>query len=212
MFRKLLTLLVIGPTLVFAQNALPPDEQRNVEQTMAEWLAHPMEFGVRPKRVSYLRSVTTKMAGKPTPVNVNIVEYEMPDGTYGRGFVNPVTWSFLGPIPYSKLTDEQLVTAYSGWLWIFSAMNQHRVQTEFEPATLSTLLTSLANEGISGIVVSGKYKVGTSEFFEFKGQRGTTGIKGAGSAGSKLILEATSPQASLPIVYSYLGMVMQGQI
>jgi hypothetical protein len=83
---------------------------------MAEWLAHPMEFGVQPKRANYLSFVQTKVAGMSKPVSVHIVEYAMPDGTCGRGFVSPAPWSFLGPIPYAKFTDSNLVTAYSGWL------------------------------------------------------------------------------------------------
>jgi hypothetical protein len=179
---------------------------------MAEWLAHPMEFGISPKRARYLSSVDTKIAGVAQPVRVHIVEYEMPNGTYGRGFVNPVTWSFLGKIPYDKLTDVQLVTAYSGWLWIFSATNSGRAETNFEPQTLNALLAELARDGVSDVAVKEKYKVRTSEFFEFTGVRAGQRIRGAGSAGSKLIFDESAPQASIPVVFTYLGMVMRGEL
>lgn len=191
---------------------MSPEERAAIEATMAEWLAHPMEFSVRPARVNYVTSINTTVAGKPEPVDVHIVEYEMPDGTRGKGFVNPVTWSFLGPLPYEELTDVQLVTAYSGWLWLFSALNHGGAEKNFEPQTRDALIAELASEGISDISVTEQYKVGTSEFFEFRGVRGSAKIKGAGSAGSKLVFEETAPQASLPIVYTYLGMVMRGEI
>ena len=212
-WRRLLQAFVaLLPGLAAAQSMLPPAEASKAEQTMAEWLAHPMEFGVLPKQVKYLRSVPTKLAGHPGPVSVHLVEYVMPDGTYGRGFVNPVTWSFLGPIPYDKLTDLQLVTAYTGWLWLFPAVNDGRAKSTFEAQTLKPLLAELEKEGVVNVTVADQYKVGTSEFFEFTGVRGGKKVRGAGSAGSKLVLDATSPQATLPVVYTYLGLVMKGEI
>ena len=191
---------------------MSPEEKSAIEATMAEWLAHPMEFGVRPKRASYLTSVKTAVAGYPEPVDVHIVEYEMPDGTYGKGFAKPVTWSFIGPLPYERFTDVQLATAYSGWLWLFTALNNGRAETEFEPQTSDALAAELASEGISNVSITEKYKVGTSEFFGFTGARGGVVVKGAGSAGSKLVFDESAHQASLPVVYTYLGMVMRGEI
>ena len=210
--RFLQALLALLPGIAAAQLTLPQMEASKAEQTMAEWLAHPMEFGVPPKQVKYLRSVPTKLAGHPGPVAVHLIEYTMPDGTYGRGFVNPVTWSFLGPIPYDKLSDVQLVTAYTGWLWLFPAVNDGRAKSKFEAQTLKPLLAELEKEGVVDIAVADQYKVGSSEFFEFTGIRGGKKVKGAGSVGSKLVLDAASPQATLPVVYTYLGLVMKGEI
>jgi hypothetical protein len=204
--------ITLSAALGMAQPTLSESEVRKAEQVMADWLAHPLEFGTRPKRVKYLRSVPTKLVGSPGETLVHLVEYEMPNGTYGRGFVNPVTWSFLGPIPYDKLTDIQLVTAYSGWLWLFPAVQDGRATADFEPGTQSTLLRVLEDEGVTDVVVVVRYKVGTSEFFEFIGKRNGSKVKGAGSAGSKIIFDAMAPQASLPVVYTYLGMVMRGEI
>lgn len=209
--RFFLKLLFLIPGLAASQT-LPPSEAKEAEAKMAEWLAHPMEFGVKPKSIKYLRSVRTKLAGHSTPIGVHLVEYEMPDGTYGRGFVNPVTWSFLGAVPYDKLTDIELVTAYCGWLWITPAISDGRASTTFEPTTLTALKTALARDKITDIVVVDKYKVGTSEFFEFRGRRGSFKVKGAGSADSKIVLKEESPQAFLPVVFTYLGMVMRGEI
>ena len=193
-------------------NALPETEVARIESTMAEWLSHPLEFGLEPKRVKYLNSVQTKIAGMPEPISVHVVEYEMPDGTYGKGFVNPVTWSFAGSLRYDGLSEVQLVTAYSGWLWIFSALSDDRAKSEFKPKSINALLAELAQEGITNISVTAKYKVRTSEFFEFVGQRLGKKVRGAGSAGSKIIFDDSAPQASLPVVYTYLGMVMRGEI
>ena len=212
-WRFLLQMIaVVLPSIATAQSSLPPAEVAQIEQTMTTWLSHPMEFGVAPKRVHYLRSVPMNLTFEPAPVSIHIVEYVMPDGTYGRGFVNPVTWSFLGAIPYEKLTDVELVTAYTGWLYQFTLIQQGNAVLVFDAQTLKPLLTELEKEGVKSVVVTTQTKIGTSELFEFTGTRDGKTVKGAGSVGSKLILEANSPQASLPVVFTYLGLVMQGKI
>lgn len=203
---------VAFPSVAMAQSSLPPAEVEKIEHTMRAWLSHPMEFDVAPKQVHYLRSVTMNLIFEPEPVSVHIVEYVMPDGRYGRGFVNPVTWSFLGPIPYEKLTDVELVTAYIGWLYLFRLHQQDENVTVFDAQTLKPLLAKLEKEGVRDIIITDQTKIGTSELFEFTGTRDGQVVKGAASEESKLILDSKSPQASLPVVFTYIGLVMQEKI
>lgn len=178
---------------------------------MVEWLAHPMEFGVKPTKATYVGSFEAPFLGEDKPLTVHIVEYQMPDGTYGKGFVGPLTWSFVGKLPYDKLTNIQLVTAYSGWLWLFSALQNKKAETDFVAKTKDALVQQLAKQRIDSPKVTAQYRVGDSEFFEFTGQRSGVKVKGAGSIESQLILDETAPQASLPVVYTFLGMVMKGE-
>jgi len=70
--------------------------RRRVENEMAEWLSHPSEFGVRPMHV-HLRRTYRGNVITHGDVELHLLQYEMPDGTKGRGFVNgSLTWSFLG--------------------------------------------------------------------------------------------------------------------
>jgi hypothetical protein len=187
-------------------------DARSAEKTLAEWLAHPMEFGVKPTSTKYLTSISTAVAGMPAPVTVHVVEYQMPDGTYGKGFVNPITWSFLGDLPYDKLTNEQLVTAYSGWVWLFSALQNGNAQTDFAPSTTGSFTRKLKQDGIDGVTITSQYRVGDSEFFEFEGRKAGSKVKGAGSVEATLVFDETEPQAALPIVYTFLAMVMRGEL
>ncbi|MES2163155.1 MAG: hypothetical protein V4476_18520 [Pseudomonadota bacterium] len=207
-----LVMIAVFPSFGAAQEQPSAADIAKIEQTMAKWLAHPMEYGVAPKRIKYFATVRAKLPDEGASTDVQIVEYEMPDGTYGRGLVNPLTWSFLGSVPYDALGNEGLVTAYAGWLWLFPALNDGRATIVFEPTTLQRLLKQLAREGITDVTVVSQYKVKTSELFEFEGVRNGVKIRGAGSAGSKLIFDATAPQASLPVVYTYLAKVIRGEI
>jgi Gram-negative bacterial TonB protein C-terminal len=188
--------------------ALSLEALRKVEETMAEWLSHPAEFGVRPTTSRYRTTIATTLAGSVNPANVHVVEFVMPDGTYGRGFVNPVTWAFLGPLPYDRLSDAELVRAYAGWLAIFNALRSKRAKTDFEPETQRALHDVLAAQGIENVVINEKYRLGSSELFEFVGTRGGKPVKGAGGAPSVLILDASDAKASLPVLYTYLGQIV----
>lgn len=56
-----------------------------IEEEMADWLAHPNEFGVRPKTVRFKRTYKAELVthGK---LEIHLVEYTRPDDTTGRGF------------------------------------------------------------------------------------------------------------------------------
>ena len=212
MRRAIFAIIAFLPLLSLAEQPVSARDARNAEKTLAEWLAHPMEFGVRPKSTKYLTSISAPIAGISAPVMVHVVEYHMPDGTYGRGFVNPITWSFLGDLPYDKLTNEQLVMAYSGWVWLFSALQNGNAQIDFAPSTSDEFSRKLRKDGIEAVTIRNQYRVGDSEFFEFEGRRAGANVKGAGSIEASLVYGETEPQASLPVVYTFLAKVMRGEL
>jgi hypothetical protein len=189
-----------------------PKDPRVVEDVLAKWLAHAQEYGVKPARVKYLATLTAYLAGQDQPIVVHVLEFQMPDGSYGKGYVGPLTWAFEGSLPYDQLSNRQLVDVYTGWLWLFSALNKGAAKTDFQPTTREALLHSLAQKKIEMLKVTSQYRVGDSEFYEFVGQGPNGPIKGAGSTESQLILDAASPEASLPLVYTYLAKVMKGEI
>ena len=195
-----------------AEAPVSASEARSAEKNLAQWLSSPMEFGVAPKRVKYLTTIATPIAGQPRAVGVHVLEYEKPDGTYGKGFVNPVTWSFAGTLPYDKLTDDQLVAAYSGWVWLFGALHNGSAKSEFKPTTLAEALRLLQADGVVNVSVTNQYRVGDSEFFEIRGVRLDHAVKGVVSKEARLIYDQSDPIASLPVVYTFLAKVMRGEL
>ena len=210
--RCLLLCVFLLTIPICSRGASSDSVARSAEDALAIWLAHPLEFGVRPKRVKYLTSISTAISGRDKPVNVRVVEYEMPDGTYGKGFVNPVTWSFVGELPYDRLTNLQLVMAYSGWVLLFGSLQNGKATSEFSPTTLDEVKRNLLVKGVEAVSISNKYRIGDSEFFEFRGTRAGHVVKGAGSIEFALILDESDPRTSLPVVYTFLAMVMRGEI
>jgi hypothetical protein len=171
---------------------------------MAEWLAHPNEYGVAPKAVRHKRSYKCELAGDGE-TEIHLVEYEMPDGTKSRGFVNPpLTWSFIGDM--SGITDDELLLAYCGWAWLFPRLQAGSVLTEFvSEGEEPRYIAQKQAQGISDVKVTARYKLGTSELFEIEGSWAGRPTKGAGNTEAETGFADTDPCFKLPSIYFFLG-------
>ncbi len=180
-------------------------KSRTIEKEMADWLAHPMEFGVPPKTVRFKRTYRGEVIVTGA-VEIHLVEYEMPDGTKGRGFVNgPLTWSFLGE-EVNAMSDDDLMVAYWGWAWLFPALSAGNAVEQFLSLTEEAAFTAkkLA-DGFDEIRLTSRYKIGTSELFEFKGTSQGKLFVGAGNTEAEVVIETTDPKSALPPIYFLLG-------
>ena len=178
---------------------------RKIEGAMADWLAHPMEFGVRPKSVRFRHTHRAKLVTYG-PVEIHVVDYEMPDGTKGRGFVNgSLTWSFTGE-EVNAIADQDHFVAYCGWAWLFPAIQAKTVQTDFISEGEEDRLTgAVSAAGMADLRITGRYKIGSSELFEYSGTRDGIALKGAGDGERQVEFDATHPCFFLPPNYFFLG-------
>lgn len=176
-----------------------------IEKEMAEWLAHPMEFGVAPESVRYRKTHKTNDITQ-RKVEIHVVDYKMPDGTKGRGFVNgSLTWSFLGD-KMNAISDEDLFLAYCGWAWLFPAMQGETVLTDFVSAGEEAMFAdSRRSDGVTDFRITGRYKFGDSELFEYDGLRGGIKVKGAGGLEGAVEFPSSDPRFFLPSIYFLLG-------
>ena len=179
-------------------------KKRAIEKEMADWLAHPAEFGVQPKSVRLKRTYRGEVIVTGA-VEIHLVEYEMPDGTQGRGFVNgPLTWSFLSDL--SAMSDDDLMLAYWGWAWLFPALQAGNAVQDFQSLSEQQAFTEKKHaDGFAELQLGSRYKIGTSELFEFRGTAGGTAFVGAGNTESEVVFEATDAKAALPPIYFLLG-------
>ena len=181
--------------------------RRSIENEMAEWLAHPNEFGVRPKTVRLKRTYKANLITQGDR-ELHLVEYAMPDGTTGRGFVNgSLTWSFLGE-EVNAISDDDLLVAYCGWAWLFPALQAGTVATEFVSLSEEAAFRAKKHDdGLENLVLTDRYKIGTSELFEFKAIKNGRQIRGAGDTASEVSYEENDPRCNLPSIYFLLGRV-----
>ena len=179
--------------------------RRRIENEMAEWLAHPNEFGVRPATVRLKRTYKANLITQGDR-ELHLVEYAMPDGTIGRGFVNgSLTWSFLGE-EVNAISDDDLLVAYCGWAWLFPALQGGTVATEFlSLSEEAAFRAKKRDDGLENLVFTGRYKIGTSELFEFKATKNGRQIRGAGDTASEVSYDENDPRCNLPSIYFLLG-------
>lgn len=181
-----------------------PETLESPEQALAEWLAHPHEFGVAPVSVERHRSYDVELTNYG-PTQVHLLTYEMPDGTAGRGFVNPITWSFLGD-GVEAIDDDDLLVAYAGWSWLFPAMSDGQVVTEFDSdGEQAAFEAQLQASGVTEVEFLDRYKIGTSELFEFVGTSRGVPLRGAGNTEIQVVFNHQEPNAKLPAIYFALG-------
>jgi len=180
-------------------------DKKKGEDQMAEWLSHPSEFGVAPKFVRYRKTEKAKLVtyGK---VRIHVVDYEMPNGKKGRGFVNDsLTWSFLGD-DVNAISDDDHFTAYCGWAWLFPALQGDTVKTDFVSQRDEVAFSdSRRRSGIKDFRITGRYQIGTSELFEYDGSRGGVKVKGAGGTENLVEFPASDARHGLPAIYFLLG-------
>ena len=179
--------------------------KQRIEEKMAEWLAHPTEFGVQPKIVRFKRTYKAKLITYGN-VQIHLVHYEMPDGTIGRGFVNAgLTWSFLGEL-INSIKDDDLFVAYCGWAWLFPPLQKGTVQTNFvSNGEEARFLAKKQGEGLTEIQVTDRYKIGTSELTEFRAKQQDRIVRGAGDSTAEVLFTDDDPRFNLPSIYFLLG-------
>jgi hypothetical protein len=194
-----------GSLLNLGKRALGFVDKKKIEDQMAEWLSHTLEFGVAPKMIRYRKTEKAKLVthGK---IRIHVVDYEMPGGKKGRGFVNDsLTWSFLGD-EVNAISDGDHFTAYCGWAWLFPAIQAGTVKTDFVSDHEEGEFTdSRRSSGVENLRITGRYRIGTSELFEFEGTRNGTKVKGAGGAGDGVEFGSSDPRYCLPAIYFLLG-------
>lgn len=174
------------------------------EEELAEWLAHPNEFGVRPQSVRHRR--TYKVGMLHGDAEIHLCEYVMPDGTRGRGFVNgSLTWSFLGE-NVNAIDDDQLILAYCGWSWLFPAIHSGGVLTSFvSDGQESQFIAQKQAEGLTDLVITSRYKIGTSEVFEFTGSFQGKRARGAGDTSLDTGFVEGDTRFVLPAIYFFIA-------
>lgn len=179
--------------------------KKNIENEMSQWLSHPYEFGEEPKSVHFVRTYKLNLIsyGK---VKIHLVEYEMMDGTKGRGFVNAhLTWSFTGD-DIDKIEDDDLLMAYCGWAWLFPNLQIGNIQTEFKSKTEEmVVINKLKDSGFENITIGDKYKIGHSEIFEFSASKDGVCFVGASDHNHTISFPKDNPKANLPSIYFILG-------
>lgn len=186
--------------------------QKKAEQELAGWLAHGNEYGVAPKRVSHKRSFNVNFMAFG-PLEVHLLDFEMPNGAKGRGFVNPFAFSF-GNDELQKLhaiPDDDLLACYCGMAWLMNSRQCGLVKTDFRSAGEEARYVGVKTaQGFQNVQITDRYLIGESELFEYSARWQGAEVKGAGNTTGEVLFSENDPLFQLPAIYTAVGQrVMQ---
>ena len=175
---------------------------------LEEWLAHPNEFGVAPKKTWLIGTFNKIIYPNPKPIDIKLVGYEMPDGTKGRAFLGYITWSFMGD-DVNAISDESIVLAYTGWAFLFPGLQDGSFATDFDESEQEKKFRTDMSK-LKGFEITSKVRIGELELFEYVGLASSGRIRGCGSIESNLYYTEDMPEFNLPTIYHLLGHEQNG--
>jgi hypothetical protein len=174
------------------------------EQEMAEWLAHPMEFGETPVEINEIHQEVTPWPLFDEQVSLSFHRYKMKDGFSSIGMTGPITWSFLGDV-LSGFSIEDLKRLYAGWHISFMAINSSGYSIEESKKRQQSTEIKL-QKSINGFEKIVEYlSFGELVFYAYKYKREGKDFVVATDGEDKLEYEEGSKYLRLPPLYYFLG-------
>ena len=183
-------------------------KQNKFSEELSQWLAHPNEFGTTPKKVEHVESKKLNYMLCDGKHETYLFNYEMPDGTKGRGFVNPITWTFMGDV--ENVSNADLLLAYCGWTFFFVGTQKGIIKTDIDEAPLDFIIRKIKNDLSEEMELKSKFDVQGITYLEFEGTvNGLKARQAIGNDGSSLYIKESDARFGLPALYYMLGHIQQ---
>lgn len=174
------------------------------EQEMADWLAHPMEFGEAPEEVQEIHRERTQWPLLDDEVELVFHRYRTKDGFTSIGMTGPITWSFLGD-DLRGFTMGELKRLYAGWYINFAAVNSSGYSVEQNRREKESLAKQL-RETLEGFVKIVDYvRAGELVFYAYRARRDRQEVVVATDTAEDLVYEPESKYLRLPPLYYFMG-------
>ena len=171
---------------------------------MANWLAHPMEFGEPPEAIEEIYRERTYWPLFDQKVTLAFHYYRMKDGFSSIGMTGPITWSFLGD-DLSGFTMEELKRLYAGWYIAFAAVNSPNYDRQQNKQARQALEEKLRYTQPSFIKIVDYLAFGALVFYAYTITRDGKELTLATDGTEQMTYEAQSKYLRLPPLYYFLG-------
>lgn len=187
------------------------DRSVTILSTFGDWYSSPSNQNKAPENLKYIGIFNRKFMLPDSEIDVHLVSYTKSNGLYGRGFVNPINWSFFVDDD-SSFNDEDLVTAYCGWAFLYEGVIKKVVKSDFQDKDSSTkgIWEKIKQELSTDFILEKKYIVGDLIYAEFEGTvNGVKAKQAVGNDNSSLFLDENDSRFNLPALWSLLGEIQQ---
>lgn len=179
---------------------------KNSEQEMANWIAHPMEFGELPEEIEEIHREKTPWPLLDEEVEIAFHRYRMKDGFSSIGMTGPITWSFLGD-DLSSFTTEELKRLYAGWYIAFAAVNSSNYSKKQNDQERQALEQELREKKGEMTKVIDYLSIGELVFYAYQIKHGDQKMVIATDRTNQKEYETGSKYLRLPPLYYFLGML-----
>jgi hypothetical protein len=176
----------------------------DMEKTMAEWLAHPMEFDQPPIEIAEIHREKSEWPLFDEPVEVAFHRYKMDSGFVGVGMTGPITWSFIGD-GMDGFSPDELKRLYAGWYVAFLTVNSEKYSAKDDEKEQKALAKKLKKDLPDFVELKEYLRVGELIFYAYASERVGAKITTAIYADERLEYEADSKYLRLPPLYYFIG-------
>lgn len=175
------------------------------EEKMAEWLAHPMEFGKPPEKIKEIYRVETDWPLFDEKVTFALHSYEMENKYSAIGMTGPITWSFLD-IKFDQFSPEELKVLYAGWHVNFIAINSENYSPEKSQEKQNEILQQLSSNVPGFIEIVDFLYIGDLLFYAYTVKNDQNDILTIAEYDDERIeFELNSKYLQLPPLYYFIG-------
>jgi len=161
------------------------------------------EYGVEVKKLKHKKSYKRLMMA--TASRIEFMTFILEDGRSGRVLYSPFIKAFEDSTT-KGISDEHLVVAYGGWLFLSSGLKDKFIEKDFKSKSQKNdYLTLKRAKGVTNIKVVEQYKIAHSEIFVLEAKFNGYSIKCAGNVEIDICYEDDTDYYNVPAIYFLLG-------
>jgi len=161
------------------------------------------EYGVEVKKLKHKRSYKRLMMSNAS--RIEFLTFILEDGRSGRVLYSPFIKSFEDSLT-KGISDEHLVVAYGGWLFLTSGLKDKFIEKNFKSKSQKNdYLTLKRANGVTNIKVVEQYKIAHSEIFVLEAKLDGYNIRCAGNVEIDICYEEGSDYYNVSTIYFLLG-------
>ena len=103
-----------------------------------------------------------------------------------------------------SIEDDDIVTAYAGWAFLFPRIQEGFIETDFEASDQEHTFREQMSQ-CDDFEITDKFRIGELDLFEYRGSLDGQKIRGCGCTEGNMYFTSDMPQYSLPAVYFFIG-------
>lgn len=180
------------------------DETQAVE-TMRSWLLDAVDFKDEPQNMELLDSYVVVWPRDNDKQQAHLVRFEMKSGFIGVGLTGPVTWCFVGEVPFDAMDTDLILLLYLGWYIMFLVQKAERYQDPVDFNNKLDVYRILEIYGVSEMREVDKFAFIDSMYYEIRGVYDSKPCRIVSQDNDYLFINAEDIPDLIPALYWVLG-------